>query len=134
MFPPSNLEGDLPPSVYPATLAEILAHFGTGTVQRQAVATRLERVYRLIQSTGQLFRFVVYGSFVTAKPEPGDVDVFFLMEDAFDAGAQAGELAILLNHLAAQDYFGASVFWATRRGALGGEQAAIEDWQVKRGG
>jgi hypothetical protein len=29
---------------------------------------------------------------------------------------------------------GASIFWVRRAGALGGEQAAIEDWQIKRDG
>ena len=35
-------------------------------------------------------RFVVFGSFVSAKREPGDVDVFLLMEDTFDMGQLTG--------------------------------------------
>jgi hypothetical protein len=45
-----------------------------------------------------------------------------------------GDLHLLFDHGAAQDYFGASVFWLPRLAALQGEQAAVEDWQVKRGG
>jgi hypothetical protein len=30
--------------------------------------------------------------------------------------------------------FGASVFWVRRSGALGGEQAMVEYWQVRRDG
>jgi hypothetical protein len=41
---------------------------------------------------------------------------------------------ILFDHLAAQNYEGASIFWVRRAGALGGEQAAIDDWQIKRDG
>jgi hypothetical protein len=63
---------------------------------------RLERICRLAQSTGQLGRFVVFGSFVTAKPEPNDVDVFMLMNDAFDLSALSGETAILFDHSSAQ--------------------------------
>ena len=33
-----------------------------------------------------------------------------------------------------QDHFGCSVFWLRRMAAMGGEQAAIEDWQIKRDG
>jgi hypothetical protein len=36
--------------------------------------------------------------------------------------------------LEAQARFGASVFWLRRSGAIGGEQAMIEYWQVRREG
>lgn len=71
---------------------------------------------------------------MTGDRAPDDVDVFLLMDDAFDAGALEGEAAILFNHPAAQAYFGASVFWLRRLAALDGEQATIEYWQVKRDG
>ena len=45
-----------------------------------------------------------------------------------------GETRRLLDHLAAEAYFGASVFWLRRLAALEGEQAAVEYWQVKRDG
>ncbi|MGH7830057.1 MAG: DUF6932 family protein [Candidatus Binatia bacterium] len=74
-------DGDLPLGIYRATLRETLRRFGKGSRQRFAVAQRLERIYRVSLDTGQLARFVVFGSFVTAKREPADVDVFLLMED-----------------------------------------------------
>lgn len=40
----------------------------------------------------------------------------------------------MFQHLEADAHFGASVFWARRSGALGGEQAMIEYWQVRREG
>jgi len=98
------------------------------------VTPALERVYRVARSSGHLGRFVVYGSFITDKPEPNDVDVFFLMEDSFDASQLTGEAALLFDHPAAQAHFGASVFWLRRLAAWEGEQAAVEYWQVKRGG
>ena len=103
--------GDLPPGAHPAPLREVLDRFGVGSVQRQAVARRLERVYRVAWASGHLARFVVFGSFVTAKPEPNDVDVFLLMEDRFDASVLAGATQLLFDHAAAQAHFGASVFW-----------------------
>jgi len=59
--------GELPLGVHPASLQETLARFGTGHAQRIAVGERLERIYQVAVSTGQLARFVVYGSFVTNK-------------------------------------------------------------------
>ncbi len=99
-----------------------------------AVAGRFERVYRLAQATGHLARFVVFGSFVTDKLEPHDVDVFLVMNDAFDADTLPSEAALVFDHSAADAHFGASVFWVRCLAAFGGEQAAVEYWQGKREG
>jgi hypothetical protein len=133
-LPAFNAEGDLPPGVHRATLAEVLERFGQGSVQRCAVADRLRRVYQLVISTGQLARFAVFGSFVTAKEEPNDVDIIFLMEDTFDLASVSGEASLPFQHLEAEAHFGASAFWTRRSGAIGGEQAMIEYWQVRREG
>jgi hypothetical protein len=77
---------------------------------------------------------VVFGSFVTAKREPADVDVFLLMEDTFDIRQLTTEARVLFDHAAAQAHFGASVFWLRRLAALGGEEPAIAGWQIKRDG
>lgn len=134
VLPPLTDAGELPPGVHSARLAEVLDRFGKGSAQRQAVALRLARIYRIARAAGHLARFAVFGSFVTAKREPADVDVFLLMEDAFDASRLTGEARFLFDHLAAQAWFGASVFWFRRLAALEGEVAAIEQWQVKRDG
>lgn len=133
-FPAFNDEGDLPPGVYRGTLAEALERFGEGSAQRRIVADRLSRLYRLAVSTGQLARFVVFGSFVTAKAEPNDVDIIILVEDSFDLATLTGEAALLFQHREADAQFGASVFWTRRAGAIGGEQAMIEHWQIRREG
>lgn len=79
-------------------------------------------------------RFVVFGSFITAKREPNDIDVFMIMDDDFEVERVVGEVRLLFDHATAQAHFGCSVFWIRRLAALGGEQAAIEDWQIKRDG
>ncbi|MBU4271754.1 MAG: hypothetical protein KKE86_06625 [Planctomycetes bacterium] len=133
-LPAFNEEGDLPPGVYRATLSEVLERFGKGSVQRRAVAGRLNHLYELATSTGQLARFVVFGSFITAKAEPNDVDLVLLMEDTFDLASVTGEATLIFQHMEAEARFGASVFWTRRSGAMGGEQAMIEYWQVRREG
>ena len=134
VLPAFNEEGDLPPGVYRATLEEVLERFGQSSIQRRAVAGRLKRVYELVVSTGQLARFVIFGSFVTAKDEPNDVDIILIMEDTFDLASVTGEAALPFQHAEADARFGASVFWTGRSGAIGGEQAMIEYWQVRREG
>jgi hypothetical protein len=133
-LPAFNTEGDLPPGVHRATLAEVLDRFGAGSLQRRAVADRVRRLYDLAASTGNLARFVVFGSFVTAKSEPNDVDIILLMEDTFDLASVTGEACLVFQHAQADAHLGASVFWTRRCGAIGGEQAMVEYWQVRREG
>ena len=92
-WPDFNDDGDLPSGIHQATLAEVIEHFGKGTPQRRVVTQRLEHIYALVAQTGHLARFIIFGSFITAKPDPADVDIFLLMEDAFDAGQLSGETA-----------------------------------------
>ena len=133
-LPDMTNHGELPAGVHPASMKETLARFGTGHPQRIAVGERLDRIYQLAASTGHLARFVVYGSFVTDKAEPNDVDVFLVMDDDFDSDQLEAEAALLFDHAAEDAHFGASVFWVRRTTALGGEQATVEYWQGKRGG
>ncbi|MEO8497417.1 MAG: hypothetical protein ABI614_20290 [Planctomycetota bacterium] len=126
--------GELPVGVHPASLRETLDRFATGHPQRIAVGERLERIYQVAAATGHLARLVVYGSFVTDKARPNDVDVFLVMDDEFDGDTLGGESALLFDHATADAHFGASVFWVRRPTALGGEQAMVESWQTKRGG
>lgn len=95
---------------------------------------RPQRLYSLARGSGHLARVIVFGSFVTTKSEPNDVDVFLLMADSFDVSVMTGETRLLFDHLAADAHFGASVFWLRRLAAWEGEQAAVEYWQVKRDG
>ena len=133
-LPPLGKDGDLPPGIYRTTLRETLRRFGKGSRQRVAAAQRLERIYQVSIGTGQLARFVVFGSFVSAKREPADVDVFLLMKDTFDMAQLIGEARVLFDHAAAQAHFGASVFWLRRVAALGGEDQTVAGWQIKRDG
>ena len=126
--------GDLPPGIHTATLREVEVRFGSGSSARRRLSDRLRRIHNLASSTGHLSRFVVFGSFVTARSEPNDVDIVMLMDDMFDISAFKGEVALLFDHVVAQTVFGASVFWVRRLAALGGEDDFIAGWQVKRDG
>lgn len=132
-LPEFSETGDLPVGVHKASRPEVIATLGASTVRRQQIAQRLARIYLLAVGTGHLARFIVFGSFVTNKPNPNDVDVFLLMEDTFDVAQVTGEARLLFEHAFAQNYFGASIFWVRRMAALGGD-AVIKDWQLKRDG
>ena len=130
-WPAFNAEGDLPVGLHSATLEEVCRHFGAN-LRRAVIAERLARIYRLAHATGHLARFIIFGSFITAKSEPRDVDIFLLMEDSFDVRKVSNEARLVFDHAAAQNSLGASVFWIRRIAALGGEEATIGYWQIKR--
>jgi hypothetical protein len=133
VWPEFNDCGDLPEGIHAATIEEVVHRFAL-TPRRAVIARRLERIYRLARSTGHLARVIVFGSFITAKIEPNDVDIFLLMDDTFDVRQVSAEAALVFDHAAAQNLLGASVFWIRRAAALGGEQATMSHWQRKRDG
>jgi hypothetical protein len=107
----------LPEGVHRASWDEVLARFSHGMPQRQLVTARLVRIYELARRTGKLERFVIFGSYITAEPEPHDVDIILIMRDDFREPDYTEELLPVLDHLRAQRELGASVFW-TRAGAV----------------
>jgi hypothetical protein len=135
MLPPFNERGDLPPGIYRAAWAEIDARFGTGPAARRRLAGTLRHVHALAMRTGHLERFLIFGSFVTDKELPGDVDVVLVMAEAFKLEEAPRESRTLFSHAEADARFGASVFWV-RRGILpDGEMAGFLDfWQTRRDG
>src|SRR5262249_42608868 len=60
---------------------EVIAQFGSGTSQRQVVTARLQRIYHLARATGKLERLILFGSYITAKPDPNEVDIVLVMRD-----------------------------------------------------
>jgi hypothetical protein len=133
-WPRFNKNGDLPKGIHKASLSDVIEHFGKGNLQRAILVQRLNRIYDLAIGTEQTARFIVFGSFVTDKPTPQDLDIFLFMEDTFDIRQVTGEARIIFNHMVSQNYEGASIFWLRRMAALDGEEEAIEHWQIKRDG
>jgi len=134
-LPEFNESGDLPLGVHPAAIEEILSRFGGATPQRHEVTERLERIYRLAVSTKALDRLIVFGSYVSSKPAPNDVDVVLVMRDDFKLARCEADVKALFDHQLATAEFGASVFWI-RPSMLMGEtlEEFIAHWQQKRDG
>lgn len=133
-LPPLNDDGDLPPGVYPVTLSAALTRFGVASQQRVLICEWLSRIHQLAKSTNRLARFVVFGSFVSAKSDPRDIDIVMIMEDSFNLESVPTDAATIFRHDEAESSLGASVFWTKRSGAFGGEQAMVEYWQIRREG
>jgi hypothetical protein len=134
-LPKFNAAGDLPPGVYRATLSEVAERFGSTVGQRAFCAQRLLHIHALAQRTGHLQSLVLFGSFITSKPEPNDVDIVLVMDDAFRLEDCPVEARGLFDHALAQARHGASIFWI-RPALLLGESLDdfISYWQIKRDG
>ena len=134
-LPNLNHAGELPIGIHQATINEVIAQFGSGTLQREIVTARLQRIYQIAKRTGNLQRLIIFGSYITAKSEPNDVDVVIIFSDDFDLTVCSEDVKWLLNHQKAENEFGASIFWI-RPSLLLLEtlDEFIESWQVKRDG
>jgi hypothetical protein len=134
-LPDFNQEGDLPPAIHAATLDEAVARFGRDTPQRIEVTTRLLRIVDLARRTMMVDRIVIFGSYITAKPNPNDVDLILVMRDDFRLESWPLESAALFEHQRAHAEFGASVFWIRPAMLL---QESVDDflarWQFTRSG
>ncbi len=64
----------MPPGIHAATLAETLTRFGTGSAARQQQGQLLALVVQAALAYETIKRVLVWGSFVTDKPEPRDLD------------------------------------------------------------
>jgi hypothetical protein len=132
-LPEFDSHGDLASGIHRASLEEVLARFGHGTPRRQLVTARLLRVHELASRTRKLERFIIFGSYVTAKPDPNDVDIILVMRDDFLMGECDEETAPVFHHLRAQPELGASIFWTAPCGVLlETVDQFLDHWQVKR--
>jgi hypothetical protein len=114
-------------------MEEVISRFDDAEYARQRCTTNLLHIYSLAQSTGLIDRFVIFGSYVTAKADPNDVDVILVMDEAFHMDEMPPGVRELFDHSVAQTWFGASVFWVKPSATLG---TAIDEfighWQIKR--
>lgn len=134
-LPPFSETGDLPLGVHHATLDEVIGRFRAGSSQREDCTRRLTHVFDLASRTDCLERFIVFGSYVTAKPEPNDVDMILVMVDSFRLETCPIESLGLFDHAVAQVRYGASIFWVRPQLLLGESvDEFIAYWQTKRDG
>jgi hypothetical protein len=134
MLPPLTEEGVLPPGVHLAPLEEIVATFGGRNAVRRHLAQRLRRILAMAQGTGDLRRAFVWGSFVTAKPEPGDVDLMLVMGTGFRSELCTPSVRQVFDGEAAERLLGATVLWTREDVPVGLLNAFLEQWQIDRSG
>lgn len=80
------------------TLDQLRADHGSGTERRVELYERFEQWLAVWQATGALRRLWVFGSFVSAKPGPGDIDILVQLASDFDLASAPEHLRPWLDH------------------------------------
>ena len=114
-----------PQGCHLASLDEVVARFGAGSGQRQAVTDRLRRISHLATATGRLDRLLVFGSYVSDNKDPNDVDVILVMRNDFRSEDCLANSSVLFDHARADEELGASVFLGSARYAARRAAGAI---------
>ena len=110
-LPHFDTGGELPEGLHLATLREVGERFGQGNEARVTLMKLLEDIHGRVTRTGKMLRFVIFGSFVTEKAWPRDIDIVLVMADDFSLEPLDEGTRILFDHQRAENEIGASIFW-----------------------
>jgi hypothetical protein len=111
--------GELPPGVHIADWQEFESRFGGSSPRRLWLLSRLRTLLDLAGASGELRRLFVWGSFVTEKPAPRDLDVLLIMSEDFEVDRLATSAQAVFDSTRAKLLFESDVFWA--RASIGEE-------------
>jgi hypothetical protein len=111
MLPAFTSDGNLPEGIHLATEEEVFARFATPSARRGWLGEQFQRLLALAKSTEQLARVFLWGSFVTSKEVPNDLDVLLVMSAEFSVEALPASSQVLFDHVRARLRYQADVFW-----------------------
>jgi len=132
VLPDFTPDGDLPAGVHVASWQEFQERFGRPTSRRVWLSSRLEALLGLAVKTGKLRRIFVWGSFVTTKPSPKDLDILLIMDEDFEVEQIELAAQAVFNSLRAKLLFESDVFWT--RASISDEvlQLWLDTYQTSR--
>jgi len=111
MLPAFNQDGNLPEGVYSATESEMLSRFAATSPRRKWLGERLGDLLKTARSAGKLERVFLWGSFVTSKESPNDLDAPSVMAADFDLEQVSNDCRVVFSYAQARIRFTADVFW-----------------------
>jgi len=110
-----------PLEVHIADRQEFESRFGGFSPRRPWLLGRLRTLVELAATSGELRRVFIWGSFVTGKPAPRDLDILLIMSEGFEVDRLAAPAQAVFDSTRARLLFESDVFLSTcldrRRGA-----------------
>ncbi len=122
MLPDLSSEGELPLEVHKVDWREFQSRFGGSSLRRDWLIGRLQMLLVLADSNGKLRRIFIWGSFVTAKTAPNDLDILLIMDDDFEVDGIASQAQDVFDSVRAKLRFNRT---STGRGLLSGKKSSI---------
>jgi predicted nucleotidyltransferase len=104
-------------------LDDIGVRFGTITPRRQFLFRRLKLVIDQLLATQSAKKIYLFGSFVSGKASPNDVDLLVIMSAGFSTTRLHGKVLEVFQHDVCRIRYQTDVFWVTE--AVGSDR--IED-------
>lgn len=111
MIPKFERSGNPPKGVHKATLKETKEIFGIISARRKWLIGSLEKIIELATSTGSLERVVIWGSFVSNKELPNDIDLLLIMKEDFDINKANPYVRKIFDYAQGRIAFNADIFW-----------------------
>jgi hypothetical protein len=111
---------------------EFQTRFCSSSPRRIWLSGRLRALLELAATDGKLRRAFIWGSFVTAKPAPKDLDILLIMDEEFEVDAIAAPAQAVFDSVRAKLLLESDVFWA--RSSIGREllDLWLETYQISR--
>ena len=100
---------NLPEGLHQAPVQEVITHFGA-SARRTALCTSLQNIIAAARSC-QFRKVILFGSFVSSKNDPGDIDLFWTLPPDIDTDDLARACKDLINPQTSKALFGCDVFW-----------------------
>lgn len=132
VLPELTAEGELPPGVHIADWQEFQSRFCSSSPRRAWLSGRFRALLELAATGGELRRVFVWGSFVTSKPAPRDIDILLIMDEDFEAARMSASAQAVFDSVRAKLLFESDVFWA--RVSIGDEMLDLwlDTYQISR--
>jgi hypothetical protein len=120
--------GLLPPGVHDCTLDEVRRRFGVfqTTDRRPTLYDKLQVLVREAWATGLVAEIIIDGSFVTAKPDPNDIDLILVLNAGHDFSAELRPFEYnVLSRRQARKIYGFDLLVATQASGVYAEYLAF---------
>jgi hypothetical protein len=132
MIPEFNKDGNLPEGIYIVDEDAFLKRFGIGSARRKWLGERLRELFALAKSTHKLERIFIWGSFISDKESPNDVDLLLLMSDDFQLEKVSEDCKILFDNVRARVRFHMDIFWSKSSIDTGILQLWLDTYQMTK--
>jgi hypothetical protein len=135
VLPEFDFDGDLPAGLHSATLVDLERRFGRFMIsdRRVALFEKFKQMVEMAKASGIVEKIIVGGSFVTAKPDPNDIDLVIVLSKDIDFDTLAPSQYVITDRDALRRVFrGGDLDVIVVRESTKRMQTAIEFFQTNR--